>query len=54
MVSSSNFDHGKLECAACLDASVAKGFALLIGTNSIRQRNVGTYCGHAYEPGRAL
>ena len=42
-----------IECAACLDASVAKGFAFF-GTNSTRQRNVGTYCGHAHETGRAL
>src|SRR5215813_4268246 len=42
-----------IECAACLDASVAKGFAFF-GTNSTRQRNLGPYCGYAYQTGRAL
>jgi four helix bundle protein len=43
-----------IECAACLDASVAGQRICFFATNSIRQRNVDTYRGHAHETGRAL
>src|SRR5262245_6733457 len=42
-----------IECAACLDASVAKGFVFL-GRIQSGKETFGSYCGYAYQTGRPL